>query len=176
MSSSTDKESCTRKGLLESRKQEVRSLSQKYITRIVDAARKGQGILFSGERLSLIENDAENITGINASVTSSERDSITLKIINIKETEDDKVDKKEGVVNFDDDDIPPLDLMEALGAEKADYKQEEINPTLEKIFWGEQSHLTLDKGLLVAFPVLTITLITVFRGSKTLKSLISVER
>lgn len=89
---------------------------------------------------------------------------------------DRKEEKKEGVVDFDDEDIPPLDLMEALGAEKADYTDDEINPTLEGIFYGEQNHITIDKGLLVAFPVLTITLITVFRGSKTLKSIIGVER
>mmetsp|Transcript_13575 Transcript_13575/g.13506 ORF Transcript_13575/g.13506 Transcript_13575/m.13506 type:complete len:210 (+) Transcript_13575:468-1097(+) len=142
-----------------------------------EAVRDARRSLSATAKASLLETNKENHTGINASIASSDRDSIALKMSHMEEIRvDRKEERKEGVVDFDDEDIPPLDLMEALGAEKADYTDDEINPTLEGIFYGEQNHITIDKGLLVAFPVLTITLITVFRGSKSLKSIIGVER
>ncbi len=127
----------------------------------------------TSSRASLLENDDEHHTGINASIASSGRDSIAQKINDVEEI---RLTTKEGVVGVEDEDIPPLDLLEAIGCQKADYNEDEINPTLEKIFYGEQNHLTIDKGLLVAFPVLFLTLIALFRGSLTLKSLIGVER
>lgn len=126
-------------------------------------------------RESLLDQEEDgHHTGINGSVAEpSERDSIA-KTLEAVGGEKDK--EKDGIIGPFNETIQPIDVLEALGAEIADYPENEINPTLEKIFYGEQNHFTIDKGLLVAFPVTVLTLIALFRGSLATGSIIGVVR
>ncbi|CAI2364393.1 unnamed protein product [Moneuplotes crassus] len=69
-----------------------------------------------------------------------------------------------------------LDPLKTFGAQKAEYTSEEISPTLEKIFYGERHHFTIDKIILVGVPNLLVTIIRIFRGSSTFQNLIGLSK
>eukprot|EP00343_Euplotes_focardii_P007789 CAMPEP_0205820510 /NCGR_PEP_ID=MMETSP0206-20130828/3155_1 /ASSEMBLY_ACC=CAM_ASM_000279 /TAXON_ID=36767 /ORGANISM="Euplotes focardii, Strain TN1" /LENGTH=429 /DNA_ID=CAMNT_0053115301 /DNA_START=346 /DNA_END=1635 /DNA_ORIENTATION=- len=79
-------------------------------------------------------------------------------------------------VTYEDKDIKDIDLVHLIGARKAIYAPEEINPVLEGIFFGDQNHFTIDKFILVLVPFSSIAIISLFRGSTSFKSVIGVTR
>lgn len=89
---------------------------------------------------------------------------------------DDKGEIIRPVISYETIGLPDLDLVHLIGARKSLYSPEEINPVLEKIFYGEQNHFTLDKAILILVPFSSILIISLFRGSTEFKSVIGVER
>ena len=79
-------------------------------------------------------------------------------------------------VTYENDEIDDMDLVHLIGARKAIYAPEEINPVLEGAFYGEQNHFTIDKAILVLVPFGSIAIISLFRGSTAFKSIIGVTR
>mmetsp|Transcript_18032 Transcript_18032/g.15957 ORF Transcript_18032/g.15957 Transcript_18032/m.15957 type:complete len:199 (+) Transcript_18032:327-923(+) len=114
-----------------------------------DALIFNQGEEFNEKAETLLESKrtAQKInSGINASVDSS---------TNLDKENEDEVEpieeskSSDTIVKYSTKGIEPIDILDAIGAQKAEYLDEEINPTLEKIFAGESNHLTLDKIILV---------------------------
>ena len=121
----------------------------------------------------MLEKEEDEICRINQSFASSIRNS---EVDVFQQIDQEPEEAEAGVISFSCTSIPAIDLLEAIGAKKAKYKDEEINPTLDKIFYGEQHHLTIDKGIIVRVPVIIITIVALFRGSSTFKSLVGVTR
>lgn len=82
---------------------------------------------------------------------------------------------QDAVITYDSKEIQNGDLYHLIGATRAIYTEEELNPILRGILHGDRNHITLDKGILVLVPWVSIVLTGLLRGSSGLREHIGVE-
>lgn len=111
----------------------------------------------------------------NGEVPDHARDSYVSQRTEVEEIEiDGEVIRP--VITYENDEIADNDLVHLIGAKKAVYAPEEMNPIIEGMLAGERDHLTMDKGILVLVPWGAILMISLFRGSAEFKRAIGAER
>lgn len=80
-------------------------------------------------------------------------------------------------IDENEEGIDDEDKKALIGVRRSTYKREELqNQILNKLIEADKKHFTLRNIIVVSIPVLSILLINLLRGSKTMSSIIGIKR
>lgn len=80
-------------------------------------------------------------------------------------------------IDENEEGIDDEDKKALIGVRRSTYKREELqNQILNKLIEADKKHFTLRNIIVVSIPVLSILLINLLRGSKTMSSIVGIKR